>query len=453
MAGKRPAGLRRQVLSAGDVAKRLRGFLENLPPVNVRGEVSGARVSPSGHLYFALSDEEARLECIAYRRSVKSVRNVIVDGDEVVVTGTVTFFPPGGRLQFVVDHAETAGEGAARSALRKLLAKLSEEGLFDEGRKKPLPKFPGRVAVVTSPNGAAVQDIIVSIRSAYPPAEILVVPVPVQGRDAAGEIAGAIHAVDRGRTADVMIVGRGGGSEEDLSAFNDERVVRAVAACRMPVVSAVGHEIDITLTDMAADARALTPTAAGRMVVPDAAELEGWIRGRVETMTAGMLRRAAGLRREAEVCAERLRRASPMRRIDETAQRLDAMAALIRGALRERLAGAAGRATALAGRLYGGSPARAVGERRGRMRFLAKRLETAAAGHVRTGRHELEKRTAKLDALSPLAVLGRGYSLTRRPGGEGIGSVRGLGAGDVLETIVRDGTIISKVEETREQDR
>jgi len=350
----------------------------------------------------------------------------------------------------VVEQAEAEGEGKKRAALLKLKEKLAEEGLFDEERKVPLPEFPRRVAVITSPNGAAVQDIIVSIRERMRNVSILVVPVPVQGDAAAGEIARAIGIVDSGKLADVIIVGRGGGSEEDLAAFNEEAVVRAVASCATPIVSAVGHEIDVTLTDLAADRRALTPTAAGKMAVPDIGDIVRRLEGAAEALHERLVRALGDACRRVASAGDGIRRHAPGRRVDELFQKVDAAAGRMSRALAYRTAVAAGRLSAPAQRLRMKAPALSAG--RARLGFIGMRMLSGIRARMKIGRFATARQAASLDALNPLAVVGRGYSLTKDADGKPVKSVRALHRGDVVETLLRDGIVISKVEETREQE-
>jgi exodeoxyribonuclease VII large subunit len=351
----------------------------------------------------------------------------------------------------IVEQAEPSGEGRAKAALKELMNKLAGEGLFDDSRKTPLPRFPRRIAVVTSPNGAAVQDIIVTIRERFMPVDILVVPVPVQGTEAPREISKALYIVDSKALVDVIIVGRGGGSEEDLAAFNDEKLVRAVAACKTPIVSAVGHEIDVTLTDLAADARAITPTAAGKMVVPDTQEILGLLASRAEMMGMIIEQRVAEASASVEDCAEGLKRYSPRRKIDDLSQKTDMAAGRMDRALRHRLSLAVGRLSGVAERLRGRSPAAALRDRKTRMDYLGRALAQGVKTRLRVAKLDLDKETATLNALSPLAVLGRGYTITMGPDGKPLRSVDGVNRGENIETKVRDGTIRSKVEEKRER--
>lgn len=391
----------RRVLTVSQVAARLREWLESLPAVWVKGEVSNLSRSPAGHLFFTLKDAGARLEAVMYRRTAAVYGQFLADGIAVLVAGSISFYGPAGRLQVLVSAVEPIGAGALQAALLRLKERLAAEGLFEPSRKVPLPYLPRRIALVTSPSGAAVQDMLSTIHGRFPAADVLVVPVPVQGAGAAFEIAAALKLVDAAGLADVVIVGRGGGSAEDLAAFNTEEVVRAIAGCRTPVVSAVGHETDVTLSDLAADVRALTPTDAGKLVVPELASI------------------AAAL---ADDC-KRLRNALVSRLADQL-ERLDN--------LRRRLAAASPRTLM---RQY----ARWLAEHAGR-------AGAALTALVRAKRAELDRRLAALDALSPLAVLARGYSLTRLKGSRvQLRTSADAPAGALLETILHEGTITSRV--------
>lgn len=398
------AGPRRKVLSVCEVTGRLQHWLEGLPPVWVKGEASNVSVSPSGHMFFTLKDESARLDAILYRRAAMVYGQFLEEGVEVVISGAVSLYPPAGRLQIAASAVEPVGEGAARAALLRLKAKLEKAGLFAEERKIPLPLLPRKIALVTSPSGAAIQDMIRTIHGRFPPVDILVVPSRVQGEEAPFQLASAVQLADESRLADVIIIGRGGGSAEDLSAFNTETVVRAVADCHTPIVSAVGHEVDICLTDLAADRRALTPTDAGKMVVPDIQELR-------EDMELATDRLAGGLRGHLK---------------DNERQVLSLMA-----------------------RLKACSPRVLLKHSSRRMRTAACRLSSAARSLLRHKQSALEARTAALHARSPVAVLARGYSVTTLKGQKAsLRDTTSVEPGSVLETILHKGTIISRVEET-----
>lgn len=335
--------------------------------VCVEGEISGFKPHSSGHWYFSLKDERALLSCAMFRGDNMRVRRPPRDGDRVVLYGRMSIYPPRGTYSLIASKLEPAGSGDLLRRLELLREKLAAEGLFDPAKKRRLPAFPRAIGVVTSPTGAALQDVLRVVRQRFPAMTVYVAPCRVQGEGAAAEIVRALGWLVQHGKSDVIIVGRGGGSQEDLWAFNEEPVVRAVAACTIPTVSAVGHEVDITLCDFAADVRAATPSHSAELVTPVAAELRALVEEREERLDRAM-------RRRVEVARERLRRLRLLHPRDRVAR-----ARLRCDELDERLRAAVERA-------------------------LRRRRDRLAAG----ARH--------LDALSPLAVLTRGYTLATRDG-------------------------------------
>jgi len=416
----------------------------------VRGEVSQPRRVASGHLYLTLKDESAVCPCVVWRSTVARLRLLPEEGQEVLVRGGIDVYPPHGRYQLIVRSIEALGAGALRLAFERLRKRLEAEGLFDPARKRPLPPLPRRVALVTSATGAAVRDLVTVIRRRFPPVTILLRAVRVQGEGAAREIAAALDFVDRRADADVIVVGRGGGSGEDLQAFNEEAVARAIAACRTPVVSAVGHEHDVTISDLVADVRAATPSQAGELVVPVLADLLRQV-GREQGRLARALRvrlddawqRVEGLgerpvlratasllrprRERVEHLAARLRARSPLAVLRRRAESLAGLQARLEPPLVRRLRAERERVATHAARL-----GRAVGilrERRGaRLAALAQRLA----------------------ALSPEAVLRRGFSLTLDAEGRVLRTAADVGIGDAIRTRLGDGSEVgSRVERVR----
>jgi exodeoxyribonuclease VII large subunit len=263
------------VFSVSQVNQIVKGLLDGdrrLSGVTVRGEASNYRVYPSGHHYFTLKDSESVLKCVMFRSAAQQVRFRPADGMKLIVTGRVSVYPRDGQYQLYAEAMQPDGAGSLMLAYERLKARLDAEGLFDPRRKKPLPRFPRRIALVTSPAGAAVRDMLRILGRRWPLCAVLVVPVRVQGEEAPGEIAAGLDAVNAGKLADIIITGRGGGSLEDLWAFNDEQVARAIFRSEIPVVSAVGHEPDVTIADYVADVRAATPSNAAELCVPDRAE-------------------------------------------------------------------------------------------------------------------------------------------------------------------------------------
>lgn len=391
-----------EVLSVSELNWRLRSTLDKgFTSVWVAGEISGLRTPPSGHLYFRLKDAKAQIAAVMFRSAVRRVGFRPRDGMEVIVGGRVSMYEARGDLQLYVDTIEPKGVGSAQLALQQLKEKLAAEGLFAVERKRALPVWPRTVGVVTALRGAAIHDVITTLRARMPQIRILVRPVAVQGRQAGAEIAAALRDLEAEASADVIIVGRGGGSVEDLWAFNEERVARAIARCPIPVVSAVGHEIDVTLADLVADHRAATPTAAAAAVVPDCRE------------TAAHLHRVA------------------------RALRIAALASVERD-----------RARLLAARRQLRSPHATLRAQRLRIDELGERARRATESLLRFSQERARRGTERLHALSPLAVLQRGYAIARDPAdGRVVRSARELEIDRRLDLRFAEGRATVRVED------
>ena len=436
-----------RIFTVGELARCIRGTLEGeIGSVHVRGEISNLRRPTSGHLYFCLKDEGAQIRAVLFRAQARLLRFRPEDGQEVIARGRVTFYEAGGDAQIVCDALEPVGAGALALAFEQLKAKLAAEGLFDPARKRPLPFLPLRVGVVTSPTGAAIRDFLHVLHRRFPRAQVLIAPSRVQGEGAAQEIAEGIRRLDQGQV-DVIVVTRGGGSIEDLWAFNEEVVARAIAAARTPVVSAVGHEVDFTIADFVADVRAPTPTAAAEILAPVEAELRERLAvqqarlhratlralerrqallarlfgrladprhrlsrerlaldGRRQRAVDAIARRAMRLRRELQARVRRLEQASPGARLEKQRRRWFE--------LRQRLLGA-------------GS---AIGrEQQAEFSRLLERLRRAGMGLTAELRQEFGARRARLEALSPLGVLARGYAIAFAEDGRVVRSAAEVG--------------------------
>ena len=393
------------ILSISELTARIKDLLEtSFSDVWVAGEISNFARPRSGHCYLTLKDEGAQLSAVLWRTTARRVRFDLHDGLEVVCRGRIGVYPPHGKYQLIIEQIEPKGIGALELAFRQLHEKLAREGLFDPRHKQPLPRFVRRIAVVTSPTGAAIHDLLQVLRRRWRGADVLVVPVRVQGEGAAEEIAAAIDLVNRlAQPVDCLVVTRGGGSLEDLWAFNEEIVVRAIFASRVPVVSAVGHEIDVTLSDLVADVRALTPSEAAERIVPAAEEMMGQLRQYQERLLAGLRSRTSAARsRLGAVAAHRVFR-RPLDRVRQSERRLDE---------------------------------------------LASRADRAVRVCMRMSRRRADSLAARLDALSPLAVLGRGYSLTQREAdGQVIRDAGALTPGQQIRTRFARGRALSRVEE------
>ena len=423
---------------------------EQIGWVWVQGEVSSLRTPGSGHVYFVLKDDGAQVPAVLFRAQAQRLRFRLEEGKRFLVRGRLGIFSDQGKFQLYVDLIEPTGLGAQALALEQLKKKLATEGLFDAGKKRPLPRLPRRIGVVTSPSGAAVKDVVRAVERRFP-RPILVSPTRVQGDGAAQEIARAIVRLCRANAVDVVIVGRGGGSSEDLSAFNEEIVVRAIAGCPVPVISAVGHEIDITLADLAADARAATPTAAGEMAVPDRAALGDELR---------LLERR--LAREARVVlgdlGQRLQRLrarlpDPIRRLERERQRLDERLAAGAKALRQGIEGRRRRLAEGERRLAALHPRARLSADRAQLEALATRARRAVEKIVGQRRQSFERGTARLDAMSPLKVLERGYAIARTPSGQVVTRASAVAPGDPLSLRLAQGELAVRVERDEDGER
>ncbi len=378
-----------------------------LQDVYVRGELSNYKMYPSGHHYFTLKDPEGALRCVMFRGQASRLRFRPENGMKVIAQGRITVFPRDGAYQLYCNSLTPEGAGDLAVAFEQLKAKLYAEGLFDPAHKKPLPPYPECIAIVTSSAGAAVHDMIRILRRRYPLAKAVLLPVRVQGAEAPPEIAGAIRYANRWRVGDMIITGRGGGSMEDLWAFNDERVAQAIYDSELPVISAVGHEPDVTIADFVADARASTPSNAAEIAVPDQGALKQWLTG----------------------AASRLGR-SESARLTALRQRLAALAE--KRVLRDQLA-------------Y-------VQDKRMELLHVQQRLGDLSAGLVAGKRQQVSVLGASLDAMSPLKVFGRGYAMARGPSGEILRSWRDVQTGERVSVTLGEGGFLCTVEESYEKE-
>jgi exodeoxyribonuclease VII large subunit len=389
------------VVSVSDLVNAFKEVVETaLPPCTVEGEISNCRRSPAGHWYLTLKDEQSEIGAVIWRSAAQKIRFDPRDGMKCLATGSLQVYVAKGTCQFVISRLMPQGIGELELAFRQLRDKLSAEGLFDESRKRAIPQIPRRIALVTSPSSAAVRDMIQVITRRWPPARIVVVPVRVQGDGAAEEIAKALKLVHRIPDVDVVITGRGGGSLEDLWCFNTEIVARAVAACRIPVVAAVGHEIDVSIADLVADRRALTPSEAGELVVPSARDLHD--------------------------------------SLIHTAHRM-------RQTLRDRLDRARLRLSTIEARSVLQRPMSLVDQKRLDCESLSERAVTAVRLLTERKGRDLSEFAASLQALSPLMVLSRGYSLTQKSDGTFLRSAASVAPGETLTTRLASGLVRSVV--------
>ncbi|HEU5136716.1 MAG TPA: exodeoxyribonuclease VII large subunit [Steroidobacteraceae bacterium] len=410
-----PTRTERDVYSVSRLNKEVRLLLESgLPLLWLEGELSNFAAPASGHWYFSLKDNTAQVRCAMWRQRNSQVRFRPKDGMAVLVRARVGLYEPRGEYQLLIEHLEEAGEGALKREFEKLKARLSAEGLFAVERKRPLPAVPRRIGVVSSPTGAAIHDILRVLRARFPAAGVLLYPTAVQGAAAVPEIVRAIEAASRRNECDVLIVARGGGSLEDLWCFNDERVARAIAACRVPTVSGVGHEVDVTIADFVADVRAPTPSAAALATVPDR---NAWLEtlAQIERRIAGAMSRALRAQGLAlGALAQRLQISHPGAKLAQHAQRLDDLEQRMRLALRASVSGKQQRLETLSTRLWRENPRHRLEALCAHAASLRQRLMSACANTVNALDQRLALASRTLHAVSPLATLGRGFAVVSR---------------------------------------
>ena len=399
--------MERHIYSVSEVNQLIKSMLDGEPQLGeifLRGEISNYKLYPSGHHYFTLKDAEGAIRCVMFKGQALRLRFRPENGMKVLAFGRVTVFPRDGQYQLYCSALTPDGVGDLHVAFEQLKQKLYEEGLFEAAHKKPLPRFPEKIALITSPAGAAVRDMLRILEARWPLAEVCIIPVRVQGAEAPGEIAGAIAWANQHRAADLLITGRGGGSMEDLWAFNEEIVARAIYASDIPIISAVGHEPDVTIADFAADLRAATPSNAAELAVPDQNEIYAGLWGLGDRLGRAMTRQLEAGR----AALERARRCrvlqEPMGYVDDKRVLLD---------------------------------------------YQRERLAHGLRGALSRERERFARGAAALDALSPLKVLGRGYGIPRRTDGGVIRSVKEVDTGDGLELRLSDGSLTCTVLDKR----
>ncbi len=392
------------VSEANNFIKALLDAVPQLQTIFVRGEISNYKCYPSGHHYFTLKDEGSALRCVMFRGMAAKLRFRPENGMKVVAFGRIGVFPRDGGYQLYCSDLSVQGVGDLHVAFEQLKEALGKEGLFDPAHKKPLPKYPRRIAIITSSAGAAVHDMLRILKARWPMSEVVLLPVRVQGAEAPAEIAGALRYANKWKVADLIITGRGGGSIEDLWAFNDERVARAIYASDLPVISAVGHEPDVTISDFVADARASTPSNAAEIAVPEQEEL----RRRLDTLSARMeqsaQKRVKALRERYEALARSRVLRDPMAFIDDKRLLLD---------------------------------------------YTQRKLSTLAQAQTAKRAQRFASLAASLDALSPLKVLGRGYAVARDENGTILRAAEEASVGEMIEVLLGQGSLMCTVDEQR----
>ncbi|MBF0153279.1 MAG: exodeoxyribonuclease VII large subunit [Magnetococcales bacterium] len=432
-------------LSVSELNERIRDLMEDaFPYVRVRGEVSGLRKPPSGHVYFTLVDAESQLRSVIWRTTVRRLPVMPRDGDAILVTGRLAVYTPRGEYQLVVEGMLPQGAGSERERLLRLHAMLAAEGLFAEERKRPLPFFPQVIGVVTSASGAAIHDILKVLDQRAPGYHLLLAHAQVQGTAAPTEIAAALDLLNADGRAEVIICGRGGGAAEDLAAFNSETVVRAMARSAIPVISAVGHEVDVTLADLVADLRCPTPSAAAERVLPEKTLLDARLhslRHHLELAARGYVER---LRERVALCRAKIR--DPRRHLEQSRQRCDELVERLYRGMRGRMSGQRERLDRFRERLLAWRAGRYLPFWRQRVETGLFRLVQANRHGIRQRREHLSAQHSRLVALSPRATLERGFAIVRDGQGSLVRQTDGLMPGDAINVTLARGALDARVD-------
>ena len=441
-------GREQQVFTVTRLNSAVRMILEqDLGLVWLTGELSNLAMPSSGHWYFSLKDLGAQVRCAMFKGNNRRVAFRPQDGMQVLVQARVSLYEPRGDYQLIIESMQPAGDGVLALRFEELKRRLGAEGLFDESRKQPLPREPRAVGLVTSATGAALHDMLTVLKRRAPDLPVFIYPTQVQGSAAIGQIVAAIALANRRAEVDVLIVGRGGGSLEDLWCFNEEVVARAIANCAIPVISAVGHEVDVTISDFAADLRAPTPSAAAELVAPDQSARAQRLAHLWQRLVQAMNRHQTAARHGFVLLQKRLDHQDPKRRLEQQSQRLDELSARLQQLLNQRLHQGERRLANLELRLQAKSPERLLAAGKRRHQLAQERLHALIAKRQDQASHRLAMLTARLDGVSPLATLGRGYSITRTQSGDVINRAAQVNAGQTLVTTLAEGHLQVRVEE------
>lgn len=439
----------RDIYSVSRLNAEVRAVLESsFPLLWIEGEISNLATPSSGHIYFSLKDEHAQVRCAMFRMKRSRLRFLPGNGQQVLVRARVGLYEGRGEFQLVIEHMEPAGEGALRQAFDRLKQKLAAEGLFDTERKQALPAFPRQIGVVTSPTGAAIRDVLSVLQRRMPSLPVVVYPVAVQGEEAPRQIVRALKLAQARDECDLLLLVRGGGSLEDLMAFNDESVVRAVAVCTLPVICGVGHEVDFTIADFVADRRAATPSAAAELATPVRLELQQRIEGLERRNRLSLQRRMEYLQNRLQMQAQRMQGLHPANRLLQRQQRVDELEMRLSRTMDYRLQQAAARLATLEVRVRGASPAHRLERRRLQCSESRRRLLAAVREFLLRDRERLIRISRTLDAVSPLATLSRGYAIvSAHPQGPILTDSQQVKPGERIEARLARGSLVCRVEE------
>ena len=439
----------RNIYSVSRLNREVRSLLEgSFPLVWIEAELSNLARPASGHLYFSLKDEAAQVRCAMFRNRNLNLGFSPKNGMQVLVRAKIGLYEPRGEFQLVIEHMEEAGDGALRRAFDELKQRLDKEGLFDSPHKQALPALPRSVGVVTSPSGAAIRDIMTTLQRRFPALPVIVYPVPVQGEGAGQQIAAMIARAGQRQECDVLILARGGGSLEDLWAFNEEVVARAIYQCPIPIVAGIGHEIDFTIADFVADQRAPTPTAAAELISPDQQDWLNRLRQLQQRLSWQTRSRIRQFQQQLQNLEKRLQH--PGRRVRDMAQRLDELDLRLQQAQRHYLQHARAHVQHTHERLLRYSPVHQLSVIQSRNENLSKRLEMAMQNRLGQHHRQLQQLARALDTVSPLATLGRGYAIVTNEKQQIIRQASQVKTGDIIEAQLSEGRLYCQVTEVKE---
>jgi exodeoxyribonuclease VII large subunit len=440
-------------ITVSELNRQSRLLLERgLARLWVQGEISNLARPASGHFYFSLKDETAQVRCAWFRQRQRGPALRIADGDQVLVLGRVSIYEARGDYQFIVEQVEPAGEGELRRRFEVLKKKLAAEGLFDTERKRSLPLLPRRIGVITSPTGAAIRDILTVLRRRFPAIPVLIYPSPVQGDAAIPCLVAALEQAGRRNECDVLIIARGGGSLEDLWAFNEEAVARAIAASPLPVVSGVGHEVDVTIADFAADVRAPTPSGAAELVVPDQLEWQRSFAAYSSRLALQMRRRVENAFQAADWLSRRLNQCSPAARVRQQSERLRDLKRALAGAMRHDFTRRGRLLDSLCSRVLAGAPLRHLERNSRRLADASNRLRRHGIVSVERLGTRLKVAERALQSVSPLATLTRGYAIVTDATGRVLVNAAEIPAGTVVDARLAHGSLRATVMGTTPDD-
>ncbi len=439
----------RDIYSVSRLNREARAVLEgNFPLLWVEGEISNLARPRSGHIYFSLKDEFAQVRCAMFRMRVTNLRFTPQEGMQITARVKVGLYEPRGDYQLQVEHMEESGDGALRSAFEALKKRLDQEGLFDSARKRTLPHLPKSIGVVTSPSGAAIRDILTVLHRRFPAIPVVIYPTAVQGDGAANEIAAQIQLAGKRKECNVLIVGRGGGSLEDLWAFNEEVVARAIYDSPIPVVSAVGHEVDITISDFVADVRAPTPSAAAELLSPNRADWLDSLQRTTQRLQRSLQQQLRLQRQHVEGLQKRLR--DPAQQLQQRAQRLDELELRLQTAQRNQLRHRQARLNTHTARLQRHNPIARLQQHQQKQQQLTLRLHQAQRQQLKAMQLRLAAQAHALEAISPLATLGRGYAIVQAVDSEQvIRDSAEVKSGAKVRAQLHRGELLCRVEEVK----